>query len=93
MVESAVGAHLLNTASARTEVRYWRDGDDEVDFVLRRGPRTVAIEVKSGRRRARRSGLAEFERRFSPEATFVVEVDVTLGEFLSQPADHWVDAT
>lgn len=93
MVKSAVGAHLLNTASPRTEVRYWRDGADEVDFVLRRGPRTVAIEVKSGRRRARRSGLAEFERRFSPEATFVVEEDVTLGEFLSHPADHWVDAT
>ena len=93
MVESAVGAHLLNTASPRTEVRYWRDGDAEVDFVLHRGPRTVAIEVKSGRQRARRSGLAEFERRFSPHVSFVAGEDVTLGEFLSQPADHWVDAT
>jgi len=93
MVESAVGAHLLNTASPRTEVRYWRDGDDEVDFVLRRGPRTVAIEVKSGRMRGRRSGLAAFERRFSPQASFVVGQDVALGEFLSQPADHWIDAT
>lgn len=93
MVESAVGAHLLNTTSPRTEVRYWRDGDDEVDFVLRRGPRTVAIEVKSGRRRARRSGLAEFGRRFGPQASFVVGQDVPLGEFLSQPANHWVDAT
>ena len=93
MVESAVGAHLLNTASPRTEVRYWRDGDFEVDFVLRRGPRTVAIEVKSTSRRARRSGLAEFERRFEPQAAFVVGADVALGEFLSEPADHWVDTT
>ena len=93
MVESAVGAHLLNTASPRTDVRYWRDDDDEVDFVLHRGPRTVAIEVKSGRRRARRSGLAEFERRFNPQAAFVVGRDVALGEFLSQPADYWIDAT
>ncbi len=92
MVESAVGAHLLNTASTRTDVRYWRDGDDEVDFVLHRGPRTIAIEVKSGRRRARRSGLAEFERRFSPRATLVIGEDMQLDEFLSRPADHWIDA-
>lgn len=92
MVESAVGAHLINTASPRTDVRYWRDGDYEVDFVLHRGPRTVAIEVKSGRRRERRSGLAKFERRFKPQSALVVGKDIALGEFLSQPADHWIDA-
>ena len=93
MVESAVGAHLLNTASKRTDVRYWRDGGHEVDFVLHRGPRTVAIEVKSGKRPAGHSGLVEFERRFNPQATLVVGQDVELGEFLSQPADHWIEAT
>ena len=93
MVESAVGAHLINTASSWTDVRYWRDGHDEVDFVLSRGPRTVAVEVKSGRKRERRSGLAEFERRFNPQGAFVVGEDVALGEFLSQPADHWIDAS
>lgn len=95
IVESAVGAHLLNSASPLTDVRYWRDGDYEVDFILRRGPRTVAVEVKSGRRRARRSGLAKFERRFNPQASFVVGEgqDVALGEFLSQPADHWIDTS
>ncbi|MCY4176729.1 MAG: ATP-binding protein [Acidimicrobiaceae bacterium] len=95
IVESAVGAHLLNSASSTTDVRYWRDGDHEVDFILRRGPRTVAVEVKSGRRRARHSGLAEFERRFMPHASFVVGEgnDIELGEFLSQPADHWIDTS
>ena len=93
MVESAVGAHLINTASPRTDVGYWRDSDYEVDFVLHRGPRTVAVEVKSGRRRERRSGLSKFKRRFNPQAAFVVGEDVALGEFLSQPADHWIDAS
>lgn len=93
MVESAVGAHLLNTASQRTDVRYWREGDREVDFVLHRGPRTAAIEVKSSKRRpVRRSGLAEFERRFHPQAAFIVGHDVELGEFLSHSADHWLNA-
>ena len=93
MVESAVGAHLLNTSSPRTDVKYWRDGGHEVDFVVQRGPRTVAIEVKSGKGSEERSGLAEFERRFDPQATLVVGQDVELGEFLSQPTDHWIDAT
>lgn len=91
MVESAVGAHLLNTASPRTEVRYWRDGSHEVDFVLRRGPRTVVIEVNSGKESTPRSGLAEFEKRFDPQGALIIGRDVELGEFLSQPTDHWVD--
>ena len=92
MVESAVGAHLLNTASPQTDVRYWRDGGHEVDFVLHRGPRTAAIEVKSSNRKpARHSGLAEFERRFHPQVAFVVGHDVELGELLSHPADHWLN--
>ena len=91
MVESAVGAHLLNTASPRTSVKYWRDGNHEVDFVLQRGPRVVAVEVKSGERRRQHSGLAEFKKRFTTEAALVVGQDVRLGEFLSQPADHWID--
>ena len=61
-------------------------------FVLRRGLRRVAVEVKSGRRRTRGSGLAEFARHFSPQASFVVGGDVALGEFLWRPADYWIDA-
>ena len=38
MVESSVGAHLVNTASSSTTVKYWRHRNDEVDFVLQRGP-------------------------------------------------------
>lgn len=94
MVESAVGAHLANTASPSTSVRYWRDGNHEVDFVLHRGPFVAGIEVKSGARRARLPGLSEFDRRFRPTATFVVgESGVPLHEFLSLPAEHWLGGT
>ncbi len=94
MVESAVGAHLVNTASSRTQVRYWREGHHEVDFVLQRGPLTVGIEVKSGAAPVVLSGLSEFQRRFQPHLTLVVgEAGVPLHEFLSLPADHWFDTT
>ncbi|MDE0496041.1 MAG: ATP-binding protein [Acidimicrobiaceae bacterium] len=94
VVESAVGAHLINTASSATNVRYWRDGDDEIDFVLQRGQRLVGIEVKAGRRRPRRSRIESFERRFSASPTVVVgEAGVQLHEFLLMPADHWLGSS
>ena len=92
-VESAVGAHLINTASPRTTVKYWRDGRHEVDFVLQRGPNTVGIEVKSGIAPAVLPGLVEFEHRFRPRRTVVAgTTGVPLDEFLSHPADHWIDS-
>ncbi len=94
MVESTVGAHLANTASPSTTVKYWRDGHYEVDFVLHRGPHAVGIEVKSGSEPATAAGLAEFERRFQPRQIVVVgESGVPLHEFLALPADHWFEAT
>ena len=93
LVESAVGAHLLNTASPGTEVKYWRYRSYEVDFVLQRGPRVVGIEVKTGRQRTGLSGLAEFERRFQPARTLIVGTGgEPLHEFLSLPADSWFES-
>lgn len=94
LVESSVGAHLLNAASSRTEVKYWRDRNFEVDFVLERGFNLVGIEVKSGRSPAATKGLAEFQRQFQPKNTIVVgDAGVPLHEFLSLPPDHWFDST
>jgi len=93
LVESAVGAHLANTASPSTQVRYWRDRHDEVDFVLVRGPHIVGIEVKSGSDSPVTGGVAEFERRFRPRSTMIVgDAGVPLHRFLSVPADHWFEA-
>ena len=61
LVESAVGAHLVNLmAGKRLRVHYWRDGDREVDFVVEQGDDLVAIEVKSGRDDQDRSGMVRF---------------------------------
>ena len=92
IVESAVGAHLINTATSDTQVYYWRDGQHEVDFVLRRGPRLVGIEVKSGPRRGSPRGLPIFEERFKPQRILVVgEGGVPLNEFLAASAGYWCE--
>ena len=50
LIESAVGAYLINRATAEGfSVFWWRDGSDEVDFVIADKEAVTAIEVKSGR--------------------------------------------
>ena len=90
LVESAVGAHLYNTGTPALRLRYWRNDGREVDFVLERGRRLVAFEVKSGARRPRLGGLREFEERFDVEKSVLVgEGGLPLSEFLTVPAREW----
>ena len=93
ITESAVGAHLFNTATPDIGLYYWRENSNEVDFVLRRGPGLVAIEVKSGlRKTTSTSGMAEFAKRFESASPLVVgEGGVPLNEFLSVPANEWFE--
>jgi predicted AAA+ superfamily ATPase len=71
LVENAVGAHLLNHLQGLAyEVTYWRERNDEVDYVVRGGSTVWAIEVKSGRP-VRPAGLGAF-RRLHPHVVPVV---------------------
>lgn len=92
LVESAVGAHLANEAAAgECDVFYWRDGNHEVDFVVRAGRTITAVEVKSGRPRDTQSGLAAFSERFNPKRKLLVGGDgIALEEFLARPVKDWL---
>ena len=92
IVESAVGAHLLNTSPSDIRLYYWREKQFEVDFVLQRGTRSIAIEVKSGERQTTLRGMEEFERRYRPRRSLLVgEGGTPLNEFLTLPAHHWFE--
>jgi predicted AAA+ superfamily ATPase len=92
LVESTVGAHLINTASEDCQTHYWRESPHEVDFVLTNGRKIVAIEVKSGAKFATPKGLEVFAGKFKEARTLIVgEGGVPLVEFLSRPAEHWLD--
>ena len=92
LVESAVGAHLANAAAAGVcELFYWRERNQEVDFVVRAGRRVVAVEVKSGRRRDTPAGLGAFAATFKTTRKLLVGGDgVPVEDFLLQPVTHWV---
>ena len=71
-VESAVGCYLLDKADElEYQLYYWRESDEEVDFVIARGESLVAIEVKSGRRQNNK-GLSTFRNMYHPQYSMVV---------------------
>ncbi len=67
ITESAVGAELLarnlEHGSAQPLIHYWRDGTNEVDYVLRHQGELFAFEVKSGMQPGNVKGLDEFCKR------------------------------
>lgn len=70
--ESGIGAYLVSQAFIHHfEVFYWRERNDEVDFILRKKGSVVAIEVKSNAEK-RTEGLDKFRQLFNPTASFIV---------------------
>lgn len=91
LLESTVGAHLINSASDDCAVQYWRESPHEVDFILSKSNRLTAIEVKAGGKFAAPKGLNTFVDMFRhSRALLVGEGGISLPEFLSYPADHWL---
>lgn len=68
VVESAVGAHLLAYQHEGFELSYWREGDYEVDFIIKHQNKIIALEVKTGKEK--RSGMNKFIAAFSPHRTY-----------------------
>lgn len=64
ITESAVGAELLarhlEHSSLQPFIHYWRDGSNEVDYVLRQQGELFALEVKSGVNQSNVKGLDAF---------------------------------
>lgn len=88
MVESAVGAHLLASAVGQEiRVSFWLENRREVDFVLEKGGRLAAIEVKSGRARDAIPGIGLFLKRHPGARAYLVGGDgMRLEEFFLAPA-------
>lgn len=84
ILESGIGAYLVSQAFIhRIEVFYWRERNDEVDFILQKKGSIVAIEVKSNAEK-RTDGLDKFRQTFNPKSSFIVgDGGVRVEDFLS----------
>ena len=93
LVESAVGATLLNQVlGSNMELFYWREQNEEVDFIVRRGEDILPIEVKSGLRKDSLSGIKQFCQQFSVKKSLCVGTQgMPLEEFLLTPVEVFFD--
>jgi len=91
LVESAVGMWLVNAAKGtQVDVHYWSAGNHEVDFVLVKGAKVVAIEVKSTSRRGKLPGMAAFAKEFKVHRKLLVGADgIPIEEFMTTDILDW----
>jgi hypothetical protein len=88
--ESCVGAHLVNkTKGTGIEVFYWSAADREVDFVLTRKDKIIAIEVKSGAKKQKLPGMELFSKEFKVNRKYLAGTGgISFDEFLkTNPED------
>ncbi|HEY4111906.1 ATP-binding protein [Puia sp.] len=72
IVESSIGAHLINhSITEGFTVSYWRERNEEVDFVLEKKGKVVGIEVKSGANQSS-FGIEAFKRTFNPSKVLLI---------------------
>ena len=90
-VESAIGAHLLSAAEEEDyQVYYWRERDDEVDFIVATDDGCVAFEVKSGRRKMN-GGMKDFMKAFNPLHSYIVGTGgISFEDFLQSDVTDWL---
>ncbi|MBF0409649.1 MAG: ATP-binding protein [Candidatus Riflebacteria bacterium] len=70
--EMIVGNQLMQLPG---ELYYWRERNDEVDFIYRYQGRIFAIEVKSGRHKTEK-GLEAFIRKFPDARPIIITPDI-----------------
>lgn len=92
LVESAIGAYLLNSIrGTQIELFYWREGDKEVDFVLRHGDSITAIEVKSGKESINRTGIDTFVNKFKPDRVLLIgDQGIPIEKFFLTPLSSFI---
>jgi predicted AAA+ superfamily ATPase len=71
--ENSVGTHLVDQVSKNPNAGlfYWREKNEEVDYVIRDGRRIIGIEAKSGDASISEKSRAGFLKRF-PKAKLVL---------------------
>ncbi len=71
-VETAIGAHILRAQKLqKLNLYYWREGNDEVDFVLEQNNQVIGLEVKSGRSQNNR-GMTAFAKNIKYDKLLMV---------------------
>lgn len=89
LVESCIGAYILSNPNAK--VFYWREDNQEVDFVVQLQGKNIAIEVKSGEKLKAVPGLELFSKKYAVNAKLLVgKGGIPIDVFLKTPLEHFI---
>jgi len=82
-VESAVGAYLINhNGRSGISLYYWRERNEEVDFVIQYRNQVIAVEVKSSAGSFKK-GMDTFAGKFKPDKIMLIGKEgIPVEEFL-----------
>ena len=83
-VETAIGTHLLNACKTNNiNIFYWRERNDEIDFVLEKNSKIIGIEVKSGNTE-KATGIEKFKQNVKPDKVYLISnTGLSWQEFLT----------
>ncbi len=70
VVESCVGAYLLSYREEGYALSYYREGADEVDYILTYAGKTIAIEIKTSGQTGK--GMDKFVAKFKPQKFYQI---------------------
>ncbi len=84
IVGSCVRAYLWNLCFQEGgELYYWKEQSKEIDFVLSKNNKVIAIEVKSGNKTRNFKSLEILRKKHTPDETLVVRGEgIPLANFL-----------
>jgi len=90
LTESAIGASLFNaTIGKNINLYYWAGRNRELDFVLSKGDKLIAIEVKSTSKKINLPGITEFSKQFPVTRKLMVGAHgIPIEEFLLTPVEE-----
>jgi hypothetical protein len=72
MVESTIGAHLINhSLTEGFSLHYWRERNEEVDFVLEYKGKVIGLEIKTSLTKLT-TGMSAFQKQMHPDKVLLV---------------------
>ena len=70
-MEKAAKKVIIDSLTEKFNLHYWRERNDEVDFVIERKGKVIGLEVKTGNAGST-LGMAAFQKKFNPEKVLLI---------------------
>ena len=78
----------------KTEIFYWKEGGQEIDFIIRRRETILAVMVKNTKEEKSFSEFDRFNQIYYPypqKNLLIGKYGIPVEDFLLTPLDYWID--